>query len=209
MGDPLENPFEDADWLPENNPARTTYWDHETVLKVLDEMYGSARSKMTLIFGTGMELGAAQELNDMHLRDWKSRIVIAPGTKNEFPSRPLGLRRQLGVESARFSPRGPVACRRSATRICESSSTPLRLRRASSKRRRRARRAGKKLWKAVKPHTIHDARHSYCFNRILGLDGEPKQDLKFCAHQLGHGSEQMVMHIYAKANMEERIRRAV
>jgi integrase len=66
--------------------------------------------------------------------------------------------------------------------------------------------SGKKLWKAVSPHTLHDARHTYCYCRMLGLDGEARESTKFCSHQLGHGSEQMVNQIYAKANLEARIR---
>ena len=205
-GAPLENPFEDADWLPANNPARTTYWDHETVIKVLDKMCGCARAKMTLVFGTGIELGAGREINDMHLRDWKSRVIIAPGTKNDSRRDRSVFVDRWAWERLQFS-REMLVVKMSDKDLREAfyeAQVAAGIIAAPAKSK-----AGKKLWKAVKAHWIHDARHSYCFNRILGLDGEPQQNVKFCSHQLGHGSEQMVMHIYGKCNMEERIRRAV
>lgn len=202
-GDPIENPFEEADWLPENNPARTTHWDHATALKVLDDMSGAAQAKMTLIFGTGMELGASQELNDLHLREWKSRLVTAPGTKNEsrrdrtvYVDR-WAWERVAFLKAMLTQPMSEVELRNAFYEAQVRQGIILEPTKSKS---------GKKLWKTVNPHTIHDARHSYCYTRLLGDDGEPRQSVKFCSHQLGHGSEQMVMLIYGKCNMEERIK---
>jgi hypothetical protein len=36
--------------------------------------------------------------------------------------------------------------------------------------------------------------------------GEEPQDAAFCANQLGHADEQMVLKIYKKANIKERLR---
>jgi len=63
---------------------------------------------------------------------------------------------------------------------------------------------GKKLWEQVRPHRIHDARHTYAITRLLGTDGEPKRTMKFIAHQLGHADETMLSRVYAKANVEAR-----
>jgi integrase len=41
---------------------------------------------------------------------------------------------------------------------------------------------------------------------LLGLDGEPRQSAKYCSMQLGHADEQMVMKIYSKANLDQRLR---
>jgi integrase len=68
-------------------------------------------------------------------------------------------------------------------------------------------RTGKRLWGEVDGlHTVHDARHTYCYVRMLGDDGEPRQDIKFCSAQLGHADEQMVMRIYNKTNLAQRLR---
>jgi hypothetical protein len=55
---PLDvNPFDEPDWMPANNSPRSVHWDHATTLDVLGRMEGEARVVMTLIFGSGGELG--------------------------------------------------------------------------------------------------------------------------------------------------------
>lgn len=198
----MSTPFDEPDWLPDNNPARTTYWDHETVLRVLGHMTGRARDAMTLIFGTGMELGALLALTPAHTAG-RGRIIVVPGTKNEARrDRMVFIDRWAydALYGARlvfdFAPDGGDL--RDAFYEAQVAAGVIAAPERSA--------SGKKLWSRVKPHTIHDARHSYCYNRILGLDGESRQTLKFCAHQLGHTTEQMVMTIYSKCNMDERIR---
>lgn len=208
----LVSPFDDPDWLPANNPSRMKYWDHKTVLRVLPMMDAQYEAAMALLFGTGIELGAllAMKVSDVGT----DRTVIARGTKNNarrtrtvfVDAWAWGLVRSWAtLRGERWSTHeklfdfaadgGDLRDAFYAAQVAEGLvPEPPRSK------------GGKQLWSKVDIHTIHDARHSYCFTRILGLDGEPRQSLKFCAHQLGHTTEQMVMQIYGKTRMEDRIR---
>lgn len=212
----LSDPFDGADeWLPRANSARSTYWEHDTVLDVLSHMSGDARVMMTLIFGSGMELGAALGMYGRHVgRNLGERVVVAPGTKNEHRED-----RTIFVDAWAW----PIVENHARLVLPKARMWPeiLPARRGADVRRAFYEAqvecglidappvnpaTGKKLWHAVNPHTIHDARHTYVVNRMLGLDGEPRQDIRFCAVQLGHADEQMVMRIYAKANIRQRIK---
>ena len=203
------NPFEDVDeWRPANGSPRSTFWDHDTRVAVLDRMSGESRAAMALVLGTGIELGALMALRHGDVGSDQERTIVAHGSKNQHREdrtvfvdqwawklfkawKPLG------------TPNAPVFALREeqireefyeaqvAAELIEEPATSENY---------------KPLWHAVKPHTIHDARHTYVVCRLLGLDGEPKQDLKYCATQLGHADEQMVMKIYGKANIRERLR---
>ena len=201
------NPFDDPDWLPANGSPRSTWWDHDTVMQVLGTMYGEACVAMTLVFGTGIELGALLGMEGRHVN--QDRTLVAPGTKNEhregrtifvdtwawpMVKTHAGMRGKrdkmfsLGEKELREAfYRAQVTCGLIAAPPISATS-------------------GKRLWGQVDPHTIHDARHSYCINRLLGLDGEPRQSAKYCSMQLGHADEAMVLKIYSKANLDQRLR---
>lgn len=203
------NPFEDVeDWRPANGSPRSTFWDHDTRVKVLDRMTGQARAAMALVLGTGIELGALLALTYADIG--KDRTIVAHGSKNaaredrtvfvdkwawKIVKQYVG--EVLGLPSAPVFSIGEAVIRdefywaQVAQGLIAKPATSA---------------SYKLLWNPVKPHTIHDARHTYVVNRLLGLDGEPKQDLKYCATQLGHADEQMVMKIYGKANIRERLR---
>src|SRR5581483_5758831 len=212
----LPNPFEYAEeWAPDAPSPRSTYWEHSTVRQVLDRMSGEARIAMTLIFGSGMELGAALAMTgaDVGRVDAATRrcMVIAHGTKNSsrtdrtifvdawatpvvqeharllLPSAPLW--RSLTGDSLRDAFYAAQVASGLVLEPPRSATTAA------------------KLWGEVRGlHTIHDARHTFCVNRLLGLDGESRESIKYCSMQLGHADEQMVMRIYSKANLAERLR---
>lgn len=207
-----ENPFEEADWLPENNPARTMKWDHERTLLVLSKMHGAAKLAMTTIFGSGMELGAAQSLcgDDLGSQLVGGRgVITAHGTKtDDRRDRDIFVNKWAWDEIRWLKNRGRELL------WPEFAEDDTRLRDAFYQAQVDAKlidepprsKSGKRLWKKVSPHTIHDARHTYCFVRLLGLDGEPRETVKFCSNNLGHGSEQMVQQIYGKLNIGEIVR---
>jgi integrase len=223
---PLDvNPFEDAeDWTPANNSSRTVYWDHATTLAVLAKMSGEPLFIMALIFGTGGELGTQDrggvlkmegrhigpEPEDEHELPW----VIIPGSKNQFrEDRTVFVNRwawamirehvqgikprqslwsTLDIDGRGEDVRDAFYAAQVAAGVIEQPP--------------KSARTGLPLWGRAEPHRIHDARHTYCYVRLLGDDGEPRQSVTFCSKQLGHGDEQMVMKIYAKANIEQRLR---
>jgi len=176
------NPFEDADWIPRNNPPRSVFWEFDKVQAVLTRMTGAARTAMTMVFGSGIELGAllAQTGADIN---WRSaeRTMVAPGPKNEFrmartifvdawAAEQLVDHSRTVLPMARLWPwnDGGKALRDAfygaQVEAGLAGAPPISLA------------SGKRQWGAVKVHTIHDAPHSYVINRSLGLDGEPRQD---------------------------------
>jgi integrase len=201
------NPFDEPDWIPANGSPRSTFWDHDTTLRVLAAMEGPARVAMTLVFGSGMELGALLAMEGRHFN--RDRTVVAPGTKNEYrEDRTIFVNewawetvkahaQNIGSRSKLFT-LGEKELREAF--YCAQVKCGLIAAPAKSEA------TGKLLWGQVDPHTIHDARHTYCVVRLLGLDGEPRQSAKYCSMQLGHADEQMVMKIYSKANLDQRLR---
>ncbi len=211
------DPFDDAEeWLPRANSARSTYWDYPVTREVLDAMVGEPKVIMTLILGSGMELGAALALQGHHigatLEDGRG-MVVAPGTKNAhrenrtifvdawaWPTVKEHARRVLPKASLwqTLDPARRGADVRgafyAAQVVCDLIAKP------------ELSESGKRLWHSVNPHTIHDARHTWMVTRVLGLDGEPRQDLKYCSMNLGHADETMGMRIYSKMNLKERLR---
>ena len=203
----LDNPFDDADWLPANGAPRMRWWDHDTRLAVLAKLDGEAKVAMTLVLGSGMELGALYAMQGRHVN--RDRTVVAPGTKNSYRrDRTIFVDRWAWDAVAEYAkgkrPSEPLfTIPEKALRLAfyEAQVAAGLIEQPTDKDG-----AGKWRWKLVDPHTIHDCRHTYCINRLLGMDGEPRQSLKFCAMQLGHADEQMVMKIYSKANIDERLR---
>jgi integrase len=209
----LVSPFDDPDWIPANNPSRMKYWSHAQVKTVLELMDDQAFVAMTLLFGTGIELGALLAMT--HGDICGQRSVTARGTKNNARRN-----RSVRVDAwawdvveiyTRTARAGGASLHE---KLFDFASDGGDLRDAFYAAQVEAglipepprSKNGKKLWSQVDVHTLHDCRHSYCYTRLLGDDGEPRQSLKFCAHQLGHTTEQMVMQIYGKANIEERIK---
>lgn len=195
-----------------------------------------AHAAMALIFGSGMELGGLLEMKRLHigetLADGRGTVKV-PGKdssltgsdrKNDFRSeRTIFVDAWAWkivkpyVDSLRKLPRTQLWSWSTGTK-----GKPLRdkfyraqvaagfIEEPPIKRKKMKSRGESPLsyplWHMVNPHTIHDARHSYCINRSLGLDGEPPRSAGFCASQLGHGSEQMVHTVYKKAKIEDRVR---
>lgn len=212
----LADPFEDAEeWLPDANSARNIWWDHDTVLKVLSFMDGEAKDFMTLVFGTGMELGAALAMRGEHIgRNPGEKIVVAPGTKNAHRENRTIFVSEWAWPVIEDRAAG-VARKASLWHDIDAAGRGVEVRKAFYEAQVAAgmldappvnKTTGKKLWHAVSPHTIHDARHSFCVIKLLGLDGEPRQSIRWCSMQLGHADETMVTRIYAKANLQERLK---
>lgn len=220
---PLDvNPFDDAEWIPANGSPRAMHWDHETTLAVLGKMEGEEKILMTLIFGTGAELGTGDasgvlkmegrhvgpEPTDADELPW----VVIPGSKNASrEDRTVFVNRWAWDVIRAYA--DTVKPRELLWKTKDAGGKTLReafyraqVAAGVLKEPPRSERTGKLLWGESDPHTIHDARHTYCVVRLLGLDGEPRQSIKFCATQLGHADEQMVMRIYGKANISQRLR---
>lgn len=205
------NPFEDGDWIPANNPPRSTFWEWDRVQIVLPLINdGLARAAMTTVFGSGIELSALLAMTAADVGVSAERWIVARGTKNEY-------RRERTVFVDAWA--WPTVRERARlvlphTRIWNLDGKHLREEFYNAQvaagfvvAPRVNKATGKKLWGEVEGlHTIHDARHSWTLNRLLGLDGEPRQSTKYCASNLGHGDEQMVMKIYGKANIDQRLR---
>jgi len=201
------NPLRGAKWLPTNAGTKPQPYDHETRLRVLAHMEGEARRLMTLIFGTGMELGAALagRAGDLQAAE---RLILARGTKTQSREH-----RTIFIDEWAL----PAVVEQAEGKAPHEplwTITEQQLRTAFYWAQVKAglideppfSKSRKRLWHAVSPHTIHHARHTYVVCRVLGLDGEPRQDLSFCAMQLGHADEQMVMTIYNKTNLRERLK---
>lgn len=212
----MVNPFEERDWFPANGSPRSTYWDWDTTAEVLDRMSGEPRVFMHLVFGSGIELGAGMSMRGRHVPDsdrFQDRTVVAPGSKNEHrEDRTIfvtdwawGVLREhsrLVLPTAplwSFNPSNRGREIREAFYEAQVAAGVIEAPPVNKK-------TGKKLWAAVNPHRIHDARHSYCYIRMLGLDGERRFSTKECSQQLGHADEQMVMKVYNKANIAQRLR---
>jgi integrase len=214
-----ENPFDEAeDWAPQNNPSRLVFWDHETRVKVIEAVDNiEFRCALGLMLGAGLELGAIVRMVGDDIKNVETdRTVVARGTKNDHRrdrtvfvdawAEPfVSFIEVFGKRFTRVFPnidddggnlRDAFYEAQVAAGVIEAPE--------------RSAETGKKLWKAVGAHTLHDSRHTYVVCRSLGLDGEPEQNAKFCAHQLGHANELMVLRIYGKVNLDElRRRRAV
>jgi integrase len=209
-----EDPFDDTAWLPNNGSPRSTFYEHDQVKHVLDQLEGEDKAAVALIFGSGIELGALLAMKRAHVGSDSERTIVAPGTKNEFREE-----RTIFVDEwawkifyphakSIISPRAPLWSYNPGTGGKDLRETFYwaQVRAGLIDEPAKNPKTGKLLWGQVKPHTLHDARHSYCINRSLGLDGEEPQDAAFCANQLGHADEQMVLKIYKKANVKERLR---
>lgn len=210
------NPFEDVEWMPENNDARLTWWDHETRVKVLDAMpAGEFRDAMTLVLGTGIELGALVDLRQYQFGAslYGERAILVSGTKTAARRDRVVFVDQWAWDRIKHLKRGDFFRRNKLFPTIDPDGGNLRdaFYEAQVVAGLIAAPAlsdnGKKLWKAAGAHTIHDSRHTYAVCRSLGLDGEQEQNAKFCAHQLGHSDETMVLKIYGKVNLDELRRR--
>jgi integrase len=207
------NPFEDVgEWVPKNNPARSQWHSHEDARRCIEAMPDAeSRAFLALLYGSGIELGAALAMRGRHVG--QDRTIVAPGTKTS--SR---IDRTIIVDEwawpifrAHAASVGPAARLWSLDPAQKGDTLREAYYRVQAalgliEEPSRSPRTGKPQWAAVKPHRLHDCRHSYAITRLLGLDGEPRQDIKYVAHQLGHADEQMVMKVYAKANVDQRLR---
>jgi integrase len=207
----LVNVFEDADWIPANNPPRTTFWEFEKVGRVISrEMHGEAQAMMYTVFGSGIELGALLAMMAQDVGKSSERTIIARGTKTDFRRERTIFVDQwawpvVATRAKLMLPRTPLWTLNAKQLREEFYGAQVKAGFVAAPRVNKA--TGKKLWGEVEGlHTIHDARHSWVLNRLLGLDGEPRQSTKYCAANLGHADEQMVMKVYSKANVEQRLR---
>lgn len=191
--------------MPPASIPRAVYWDHETVIKVLDHMAATENMReagrvMTVIFGTGMELGAALAMTGS-----VGSTVLAHGTKNLY-------RRNRVVFLSNWARKRFEPIVHSTGLLFHITDQEVRAAFYQAQvdvglvnEPPRSER-GNKLWAKVAVHTIHDARHTYAVTKALGLDGEWRMSVKAVAHQLGYRDQQLVLRIYAKANIEERLR---
>lgn len=209
----LPNPFEDTEWLPENGDSRSTVHEFDKVRKVLDLLDAEDAAALALMYGSGIELGAllVMKRGDVSMDE---QTIVAHGTKTEYRERTILVRdwawklfwahaeTRIGARTALWSYNAGTVGKDLRERfywaqVCAGLIEEPPVNEAT----------GKRLWGRVKPHTLHDCRHSLCVNAGLGLDGEEPWDTETLSHQLGHGDEQMVIGIYKKTNMKERQRR--
>lgn len=208
---PLEvNPVKEYDDTPKNNAPRDKYYEHEDVLRVLDFMPdGEAKVFITLAYGTGMEVSAlfAATRNDVLE---KERAVWAHGKKNKkgrsYRDRicfiDLWAWERVWPHVQTLTPRAPLFQNVSLDHIRDTFyAAQVAARLAGPPGLSTT--TGKLSWDG--PHTIHDCRHSFCVNRVLGQDGEPRKDLQYLADQLGHADTVMVSRIYAKFRLKARL----
>lgn len=212
------NPFEDADWAPATSNSREITYNHEQVMSVLEHMQGEARAALAVLFGSGIELGALVVMKGSDVigpaNDGTGRgLIVAHGTKN-------GARRNrtIYVDAwawSIFKPHADTILPRGSVWSFDRDGAAHALRepfyRAQvtagliDKPKRVGKVARRDTWSTVNPHTLHDCRHSYVTTRLLGDDGEEAQSIGFCSVQLGHTDEGMVIRIYNKKNMAQRI----
>jgi len=183
----LDDPFDDLE-PPRRSPSRTTYWEFTRIQEVLAAVPpGQMRVALTLIFGTGIELGAVLNLRGQHVLGGDENKLIVPGTKTEFRRDRIVFvdawawptfyehARQRGASELLFDPE-----------VVGMDGRMLREALYDAQVRREliapppVSTAGRRLWGEVKKHDIHDARHSYAMNRLLGLDGDPAQSIEVC-----------------------------
>lgn len=208
----LPNPFIGAAWTPRRVSSRSPKWEWEQVKAVvLDRMTGTEQAAMALLFGSGMELGALIDLRREHIGSDAERTVIAPGSKNEHREA-----RTIFVDAWAWtifrayldahpgSPREAVFPYSDVAKPLREAFYAAQVAAGLIDAPPMNKTTNKRLWAQVNPHHIHDARHTYCVVRALGLDGEDPQDITFLSAQLGHADEQMVMKIYKKRNLKER-----
>lgn len=200
----LADPMFDVPW-PKKGAPRSTYLEYPKIRSVLECVTDPAcKAALALLFGSGMELGALMALRGEDVGDG---TVVAHGTKNQFrESRTIFVDQWawpiFQAHARRILPKGKVF-----------TFTPARLRLVFYNAQVAAGMIAKPLrvgtnqhWHAVEPHTLHDCRHSYALNRLLGLDGEPARDIGYVSAQLGHADETMVVRIYNKKGIGERLR---
>lgn len=195
-------------WMPKNAPSRTLHWTHAQTIAVLDRMSGEPRRAMALIFGTGMELGALQRLTFADLGADR-RTVVAHGTKNEarrdrtvlidaWASKIFYDGLALGFPTMRVFSLTESELRESfykAQVLAGVVTAP-----------ERGKNTNKMVWgKVAGLHRIHDARHTYAVVRLLGSDNEKPRLMRFIASQLGHVDETMLIKVYLKAGVEQRL----
>lgn len=209
----LPNPFEDTEWLPRNGDARAMAYEHDKVLKVLEQLDGEDKAAIALMFGSGIELGALLTMRRGDVNE-REKTIIAHGTKNEFRKLRAIFVREWAWKIFWAHAETFVSPRASLWTFGAGGAGALRERfywaqvRAGLIDEPQASEAtGKLRWGRVSPHTLHDCRHSLCVNAGLGLDGEDAWDTETLAHQLGHRDEQMVIGVYKRTNIRERQRR--
>jgi hypothetical protein len=207
--------------------VRRVYHEYPTVRKIMEKVSDAeCFACLAMIFGSGIELGGVLDQKRMHigetLADGRGTIIV-PGrdssvSKEDRKNVEFRSERTIFVDkwawdilkpyvdSLKLLPRAKLWSWSAKTKGRKLRETFYRAQVESGYLEEPPRSAkGNPRWDEVQPHTLHDARHSYCINRSLGLDGETPRSAGFCAHQLGHGSEQMVHAVYKKAGVEERV----
>jgi integrase len=199
------NPLEEME-RPSNAPPRAKYLPFADVQRVLPAITSdAARGVVALAFGSGMERTALQQLTAGDVIDKETRTLFARGTKNGYRSRYVivdqwawgyveqHLDGKIGHAKLFEIDFGRVLDAFYAAQIAVGLALPL----ADGLSPAEAR---KTKGVSIKGHfhSLHDCRHSYAVNRMVGDDGEPTRDLQFIADQLGHADLQMASRIYAK-----------
>jgi integrase len=194
---------------PKKAPSRMTYHEYPKVRAVLDRVENAEhRAALALLYGSGMEMVALEAMRGEHVGTPAERTVVAMGTKNAHrESRTIFVDQwawAIFYEHARTKlPKAPLWTFSS----WELRNAFYQAQVAAGLVEKPARTADGNLnWSAVKPHTLHDCRHSYYINRALGLDGEPARDTSYLSAQLGHADDTTGLRIYKKLNIAERLR---
>lgn len=194
---------------PKKIAPRMTFYEYPKVRRLLDHVESPEyRAALALLFGSGIEMGALMAMRGEHVGAPAERTVVALGTKNEYREN-----RTIFVDKWAWELFYAHA-RQKLPKAALWSFSPSQLRTAFYRAQVAAgllekppRSAdGNPNWNAVRPHTLHDCRHSYTVNRALGLDGEPPRDTGYISAQLGHADEATVLRVYKKLNIAERLR---
>jgi integrase len=199
------NPLEAVE-APSNGVAREKYLTFSEMQRVLPAIADeTARAVVALALGSGMERTALEALTVADVVDREKRIVRARGMKNEhrrryvvvdqwaWPYLESHLAGKIGHAKVFDADFGRVLDDFYAAQLATGlvPSLPDGLSPTMARKTKGVSIKGRF-------HTLHDCRHSYAINRMIGADGEPKRNLQEIAEQLGHKDLQMVSRVYAR-----------
>jgi hypothetical protein len=215
------NPFDDADWVPANSDPRAVAWELTQAEATLDHIDDAeAKAFCALALGAGVELGGILALKGRDVGPGGGEsgrwVTVHATTKGKNTSREqrkvfvrkwawdrfIGYARSIAPTASLWVKIKPVNRGRDVRDVFYKAQMAAGLIDAPPVNKA----TGKRLWKSVNPHHIHDARHTYINITALGLDGERRLSPKEQSHNLGHADETMVIKIYGKLGLEQRVR---
>jgi integrase len=187
--------------VPKLAPPRRRLLEYDALRAALEAVpTGPCRAALFYMAGSGAEQQAAERatgrdvIRGQLVNGRALNAVWAHGSKNGFRSRLTFVREWAWAEVAEYAGNAlPTA------RIFDAGAQWIR-------RQWKAAQLAAKVADQDSLLTVHDLRKCYCVMVTLGSDGEPRQDLQWCADQLGHGDTLMVSRIYGAFRLRDRLR---